>query len=84
MLSKMEGVADNPEQVAESVAFATRFETHKRLWKERREERQDPQHPEYGKPVPMMIPPSHARLFQITLAQTHSTKFQQHFWCCKH
>ena len=56
------------------------FETHKHLWKERREERrEDPKHPEHGKPMPMMIPPSYVRLFQITLAQTHSDKFRQHF-----
>ena len=55
------------------------FETHKRLGKERREEREDPKHPEHGKPMPVMIPPSYVRLFQITLAQTHSAKFRQHF-----
>ena len=55
------------------------FETHKRLWKERFKQRADPNHPEHGKQMPRMIPPSYVRLFQITLSQTHSSKFRQHF-----
>ena len=42
------------------------FETHKRLWKERRELRLEPSHREHGKQMPRMIPPSYVRLFQIS------------------
>ena len=55
------------------------FETHKRHWKAKREERADRYHPDHGKQMPRMIPPSYVRLFQITLSQTHSSKFRQHF-----
>ena len=55
------------------------FETHKRLWNARRQERDNPSHKHHGKQMPRMIPPSYVRLFQITLSQTHSSKFRQHF-----
>ena len=55
------------------------FETHKRLWKAQRAKRRNPSHIHYGKQMPRMIPPSYVRLFQITLSQTHSSKFRQHF-----
>ena len=56
------------------------FETHKRMWQDKREKRRrDRWHPDHGKPMPRMIPPSYVRLFQITLSQVHSAKFQQHF-----
>ena len=54
------------------------FETHKRHWKERREEQAVRGH-EHGKQMPRLIPPSYVHLFQLTLSQTHCAKFQQHF-----
>ena len=55
------------------------FETHKQDWKARREERAVRGHPEHGKQMPRLIPPSYVRLFQITLSQTHSSKFREQF-----
>ena len=55
------------------------FETHMHRWKQKREDRQNPQHQHYRKQMPKMVPPSYVRLFQITLSQTHSSKFKEHF-----
>ena len=55
------------------------FETHKEMWRKTRRARQDPTHKDHGKLMPVMIPPSYVRLFQITLSQTYSKKFRQYF-----
>ena len=55
------------------------FETHKNIWRQKRKRRLDPRHPHHGKPMPLIIPPSYVRLFQIILSQVHSEKFRQHF-----
>ena len=55
------------------------FKARKETWQETRGARQDPTHKDHGKPMPIMIPPSYVRLFQITLSQTHSKKFRQYF-----
>ena len=55
------------------------FETHKRRWRQELEMREDPNHQLHDRPMPMIIPPSYVRLFQIVLSQTHSAKFRQHF-----
>ena len=55
------------------------FDTHKAIWKPRRQDRQKKCNRDYGKLMPRMIPPNLVHLFQITLAHTHKKKFIQHF-----
>ena len=71
---------DDMDNFLDTVAS---FETHERLWKQRRTEREDPSHPEHDKPMPLMIPPSRMHVFQMILSQTHSNKVPAAFrWCC--
>ena len=55
------------------------FQAHKEYHYETEEKRKDPNHKDYSKPMPRMLPPSYVRDFQLSLSQEHSAKFRQHF-----
>ena len=76
---KMEDLIWTEDDMENFLNTKASLETHKHLWRERVENRRNPKHKEFGKPMPKMIPPSYVRLFQITLSQTHSSKFKEHF-----
>ena len=59
------------------------YESHKKSWLAKREERKHWKHPDHLKAMSRLIPPSFVRLYQLALAQTHSKKFMEHFGAAK-